>query len=91
MSSRSRYVAAAAVVGGGALVARRWRLRRAAEGIRDTIMPTHVQDLPTDPAPREDEAHAPGHRHLAPVRGSRQPGSVRGRPWAKHDPGRRSR
>lgn len=86
MGNRSRYLAATAAVAGGALAARRRaRLRRAAEGIRDTILPTHVTDLPSDREPGADEAHAPGHQHLPIVDvDERGPERLRGRPWTKH-------
>lgn len=66
MGNRSRYVAVAAAAGTAALVSqrRRARLRRAAESVRETIMPSHGADLATDRALGSDEGHAPGHRHL---------------------------
>lgn len=88
MGNRSRYVVGAAVVvGGGAAAARRRaRLRAAAQGIHDAILPTHDDGgLPADLGTGPDVAHAPGHRHLPP-----EPRSTRGRrpmlgwPWRKH-------
>lgn len=88
MGNRSKYLAVTAAAAGGALVARRRaRLRRAAEGIRDSILPTHVgptaeQDLGID------EAHAPGHQHLvASEADERGPRPLPGRPWRKHGHG----
>ena len=77
MGNRSKYVAVTTAAATAALVSarRRARLRPAMEGVRETILPTHVAELPTDAAPRGDEAHAPGHRRL-------------GRPLAERWPGR---
>jgi hypothetical protein len=92
MGNRSKFVAVtASAVGAGALVARRRaRLRHMAEGIRDTVLPTHVMDLPTDRPPGADEAHAPGHQHLPSDDVERRaPRRLRGRPWTKHAHGMR--
>ena len=92
MGNRSKYVAVTAAAAGAALVAgrRRARLRRAADAIRDAILPTHVTDLHTDLPTGVDEAHAPGHQHLAPADGGeRAPARLRGRPWTKHGHGMR--
>ena len=92
MGNRSKYVAVTAAAASAALVARRRRarLRRAADDIRDAILPTHVMDLHTDLAPGMDEAHAPGHQHLPPAdRGEPVPARLRGRPWTKHGHGMR--
>jgi hypothetical protein len=84
VGNRSRYVAVGAAAAGAVLVARRRRnrLRRVADGIRETILPTHVVDLPTAWQPIDDEAHAPGHRHLAPGERQRVPRRPPG--WGKH-------
>lgn len=80
MGARSRYVAASAATVGAVLAARRRaRLRRAAEGVRDAILPTHVVDLPYEEG-RADEAHAPGHQHLEEPAGQPFPGRFR-RGW----------
>ena len=90
MSNRSTYTAATAAVAGGALLARRRaRLRRIADGIRDTILPSDVPDLPGDTTSVADEAHAPGHRHLPAEPAERGPRRLRGRPWTKHVHGMR--
>jgi hypothetical protein len=90
MGNRSRYLAVTtAAVGGGALLARRrTRLRRAAAGIHDTILPAEPLGLPSDPPLAIDEAHAPGHQHR-PVepRDEPPPRPLRGRPWTKHGHG----
>jgi hypothetical protein len=66
MGNRSRYAAvtAAATVAGLVSARRRASLGRAMVGLRETILPTHVDDLPTTRMSEGDEAHAPGHRHL---------------------------
>jgi len=66
MGNRSRYLAVttAAATAAAVTARRRARLRRAAEGMRDAILPTHVADLPTETKSAGDEAHAPGHQHL---------------------------
>jgi hypothetical protein len=86
VGNRSKYVAftvaaAAAVV----MRRRRSRLRAAARGIRNTILPTAVPDATTEPLVSADDAHAPGHRHLAHTEVD-DPGPVplRSRPWTKH-------
>ena len=87
MGNRSKYLAVTALAGTAVAPARRRaRLRRAAEGIRDTILPTHViEDLPSDRVTDLDDAHAPGHRHLGPAdRDESEPEPLRGRPWTKH-------
>lgn len=92
MGNRSKYAVVTAAATSAALLAnrRRARLRRAAEGIRDTILPTHVTDLHTDMPSGTDEAHAPGHQHLPPAEGgARAPARLRGRPWTKHGHGMR--
>ena len=67
MGNRSKYVAAGTAAAAGALAARRRaRLRRAAEAVRDTILPTHVTDLRTEAATSRSEGHAPGHQHRRP-------------------------
>ena len=92
MGNRSKYVAATAAAASAALLAgrRRARLHRAADAIRDAILPTHVVDLPTDLSSGMDEAHAPGHQHLPPADGGEPvPARLRGRPWTKHAHGMR--
>lgn len=66
MGNRSRYVAAgtAAALGTAYLARRRMLVQRAAEGIEASIMPSRATP-PADDEPPTDEAHAPGHRHLA--------------------------
>lgn len=92
MGNRSRFVAmTAGGVGAGALIARRRaRLRRMAEGIRDTILPTHIMDLESERPRGGDEAHAPGHQHL-PIENveERAPRPQRSRPWTKRAHGMR--
>jgi hypothetical protein len=58
----------------------RWRrrLEGAAEGIRATVMPNGGSGGPVQPVDRppvgtEDEAHAPGHRHLPAPSGEGAP------------------
>lgn len=78
MATRTRkIVRLAAGAGAGAGVVAllrnpRWqaRLHRLADGLHDTIFPSERADRPGAPAdrpptPAVDEAHAPGHRHLA--------------------------
>lgn len=80
MGNRSKYMAVtAAAAGGGAILARRRaRLRRLADGIRSTMLPTHVTEV-------GDKAHAPGHRHLPVVDDDEHgPERRRGRPWTRH-------
>ena len=89
MGNRSKYLAVAAAGTAVAALRRRSRLRHAAEGIHDTILPTHaVEDLPIFPSDRVldlDEAHAPAHRHLeSPDLDEPGPEPLRSRPWTKH-------
>jgi hypothetical protein len=72
MGNRSRYVAVTAAAATAAVVSARRsaRLRQAADGVRQTILPSHVVDLPTAAAPPGDESHAPGHRHLGGAPGA---------------------
>ena len=87
MGNRSRYLAATAAAAGAAVVRsrRRARLRRAAAGIQDTILPTrHLDDLPSDREPGADESHAPGHQHLVSATDEPRPSRLRSRPWTKH-------
>jgi hypothetical protein len=76
MGNRSRYVAVTAAGATAAMVSarRRARLRRAMDSVRETILPTHVADLPTESVPEGDEAHAPGHRRLGGPRAERRRG-----------------
>jgi hypothetical protein len=99
MGNRSRYVAvssaAVGVVGVRALLRarRRARLRRAAEGIADAIMPSLADEAPSmTPVAAPDEAHAPGHQHMRMTAGVLEepaPPPVRERPFAKHRHGLR--
>jgi hypothetical protein len=99
MGNRSRYVLISSAVAGFAGVRaavrarRRARLGRAAEGFVDAIMPSVADKVPTAaPIVIDDEAHAPGHRHLemtAGVRDEPAPPAVRERPFAKHRHGLR--
>lgn len=92
MGNRSRYAAVSAAAAAAALASarRRARLRRAAEGVRDAIMPTHVADAPVASDPPEDDAHAPGHRHLG--RADRARGAEgRRRAWKGHAAGKGNR
>ena len=91
MGNRSKFLAVGAAAAGGALVARRRaRMRRVAEGIRDAILPTHVDDLSTDARPTADDAHAPGHQHMPmPDADERGPEPLPDRPWTKHAHGMR--
>jgi hypothetical protein len=79
-------VVVGAAAAGAAIVAsrRRNRIRRAADGIREAILPTHVTELPTDPQPSEDEAHAPGHRHLPAADRRDVPRHLRAPRWTTH-------
>lgn len=94
MGNRSRYVvvgsAAAGMAGLRALLRarRRARLRRAAGGFVDAVVPSVAGEA----GPIGDEAHAPGHRHVpltAEVREEPAPPTVRSRPFAKHRHGLR--
>ena len=93
MGNRSRYVAVSAAVGAVGVRAllrarRRARLRRAAEGMVDAIMPSVADEAPsTTPVPVADEAHAPGHHHMRMTAGVLEepaPPPIRERPFAKH-------
>lgn len=87
MGNRSKFVAvtAAAIGLAGLRARRRARLEPAAEGIVDAIMPSVLDDLPPKAAPIADDAHAPGHQHLAPIEDEPPPvPRLRERPWTKH-------
>jgi len=87
MGNRSKYLVVTAAAGTALAAARRRsRLRRAAEGIQDAILPTHVvDDLPSDRVVDLEEGRAPGHRHVEPAdRDESEPERLRGRPWTKH-------
>lgn len=86
MGNRSRFVAATAAAAGLTVAARRRaRLRAAAAGVRDAILPSHLPDATTEPSVEDDEAHAPGHRHLPPDDHDEPgPPRLRSRPWTKH-------
>lgn len=94
MGNRSKFVAATATAGAVGLAVlrarRHARLEHAAEGIVDAIMPSVADNIPPEPEPIVDEAHAPGHRHLAPVEDEDSPvPRVRERPWTKQRHGLR--
>ena len=98
MGNRSRYAAfgwaALGLAGGRALVRarRRARLGRAAQGFVDSVMPSVGAVRSPAPATAGDEAHAPGHQHLAPTAEEIEeaaPAVVRFRPFAKHRHGLR--
>jgi hypothetical protein len=99
MGNRSRFIAltsAAAGVAGMRSLARkrrRARLRRAAEGIAETVMPSVAAEMPSVAMPRPvgDDAHAPGHRHLSTDAFDDEPAPppVRSRPFAKQRHGLR--
>jgi hypothetical protein len=99
MGNRSRYVvigsATAGLAGVRALVRarRRARLRHAAVGFVDAVMPSVGDEVPSAaPTAIADEAHAPGHQHLtltADMREERAPSRVRSRPFAKNRHGLR--
>jgi hypothetical protein len=88
MGNMSKFVAAGSLVTAG-LVARkrRARLRAAAEGIGDAILPTVVAEnrLTTALDDAVGEGHAPGHSHLSrpPSRWPRSRGGAR-RPSHDH-------
>lgn len=69
MEIHRRHLVGVAVVGGAAVaVRRRERLRAAAQGIKDAILPMHDDGgLPADLGTGPDVAHAPGHTHLPPA------------------------
>lgn len=102
MATRKRkIVRLAAGAGAGAGVVAllrnpRWqaRLHRLADGLHDTIFPSERADRPGAPAdrpptPAVDEAHAPGHRHLAaaPDLESHGPGPADAHTVVDHRPG----
>jgi hypothetical protein len=72
VSNKRKLVAVGSAAAGAALWARqarrRARAQQAAAGIAESIMPTvaHEAESPAQtPGPVADEAHAPGHAHLA--------------------------
>jgi len=71
----------AALFGLGAIRARRRRLRKAAEGLRDTVSPPGTPDPLFEEGPGPDVAHAPGHQHLGPPPGGRRTRRRRG--WSQ--------
>lgn len=93
MGNRSRYVAVTAAAASAALASarRRARLRRAADGVREAILPSHVVDLPTESRPGADEAHAPGHQHLGSPEVQRTKEPAGKRPWTLLAHGKRHR
>ncbi|MFN8050157.1 MAG: hypothetical protein U0Q22_01845 [Acidimicrobiales bacterium] len=63
------------LMGYGAIQYRRNNRRAAVAALRDAVEPPSLPD-PTDATailPADDEAHASGHRHLAPPQRSRRP------------------
>lgn len=85
MGNRSKYVAVTTVAAAAAVAGRRRaRLRGAAAGIRESIMPTYPTEMTTTPVPGSDDAHAPGHQHLPPAPDDAAPVRLRSRPWTKH-------
>jgi hypothetical protein len=90
MGNRSKFVTGAAAVTGMLGVRRvrgarrRARLNAAADGIQESILPTHVPPS-TEPLPSADVAHAPGHTHLAPAAAADAHAADRAvhRPWTK--------
>jgi hypothetical protein len=63
MGNRSKFMVASAAVTAGVLARkRRARLRAAAEGIGETILPTSLSEPSSDD--RVGEGHAPGHQHV---------------------------
>lgn len=87
MGNRSKYLAVTAAASSAMIAARRRaRLRRAAAGIQDAILPTHtIGGLPSDRAIDFDDAHASGHRHVGPAdRDEPNPEPTRRRPGTKH-------
>ena len=96
MGNRSKFVAVTATAGAVGLAAlraqRHARLEHAAEGIADAIMPSVADNIPPEPEPIADEAHAPGHQHMTPVEADPPPvGRLRKRPWLKNHGGLRYR
>lgn len=93
MGNRSRYAAATAAAAAAMAVAvrRRARIRRAMEGTRDAILPSHVSDIPTAPSLGGDEAHAPGHSHLGPPLDRPEVRGAPGRARARYSRGMRQR
>jgi len=93
MGNRSRFVVGAAAVTGAGIgiqavrrARRRARLRAMAEGIQDSILPTHTPPG-IEEQPKADESHAPGHKHLGPpVRADAgaMPDRPIQRPFTKH-------
>ena len=94
MGNRSRYAAVTAAAATAAVMSarRNARLRQVAEGIRESILPSHVVELPTDTAPGADEAHAPGHQHLRRAAGGAPAKErARGQRMARYAKGMRHR
>ena len=94
MGNRSKFVAVTATAGAVGLAAlrakRHARLEHAAEGIADAITPSVADNIPSEPEPIADEAHAPGHQHMAPVKADASPvPRLRERPWMKSHRGLR--
>lgn len=84
MGNRSKYlvVTAATAIGLGA-ARRRARLRRAFEGVADTVSLAEAAVRP-DEDEGGDDAHAPGHRHLPAADIGRPGRSVFSRlPWTR--------
>ena len=101
MANKSKVIMVTA--GSAAFVARalsrarrRSLLAATTKGIAEVVMPSVLEETPsTQQRVAGDEAHAPGHRHLArPFLTEREPNRVDDRPFAKHQrgfrhPGRR--
>lgn len=86
MGNRSRFVALGSAAAAAAMAARRrrLRLRRAAEGIQEAILPSHVLDLRDEPSPSV-EGHAAGHQHLGPLPEAARPAGASKEPaTARH-------
>lgn len=93
MENRSRFTALASTAVGvvGISALRRARRRASARAAANDTTASLAGAPPPSP-PVDDEAHAPGHRHLpltAEVRDERPPKPVQERPFAKHRHGLR--
>lgn len=88
MGNRSRYIARAAAVAGVGMgwVALRARFRARLRRALEEALPVTLPPPGSSPGPTDDEAHAPGHRHLGPeeqLPGDRPHRRVRQRAWTK--------
>jgi hypothetical protein len=93
MGNRSKLAGSAAIVAGSVALKtvrrrrRKARFEPAAYGIAEAIVPTVGDDQELRDPAIADEAHAPGHRHLAPTRfeaDQPEPERLKSRPWRKH-------